>query len=117
MRESDRCFSAAKLFFAYGLGNALYMPLSVGATAILMPDPPAAARVFEVIERHRPTLFFSVPTNCGMVLAHQHPDREFDLSTVRHAVSAGEALPGSLELARSLGGEAAIAWDDEAGQG
>jgi benzoate-CoA ligase len=96
MRESDRCFSVAKLFFAYGLGNALYMPFSVGATAILMPDAPAAARVYDTIERYRPTLFFSVPTNFAMLLAHQSAGREFDLSSVRHAVSAGESLPEAL---------------------
>jgi benzoate-CoA ligase len=95
MRESDRCFSVAKLFFAYGLGNALYMPFSVGATTILMPEAPAAPRVYEVIERHRPTLFFSVPTNFAMLLAY-HGEREFDLSSVRHAVSAGESLPEAL---------------------
>ena len=97
MRDGDRCFSVAKLFFAYGLGNALYMPFAVGATSILMPDPPAAPRVYEMIERYRPTLFFSVPTNFGMLLAHQREGGgEFDLSSVRHAVSAGEALPESL---------------------
>jgi benzoate-CoA ligase family protein len=93
MRESDRCFSAAKLFFAYGLGNALYMPFAVGATAILLPDAPTAPRVYEIIARHRPTLFFSVPTNFSMLLAHEG---EFDLSSVRYAVSAGEALPEPL---------------------
>lgn len=96
MRETDRCFSAAKLFFAYGLGNALYMPFAVGATAILLGEPPTAPRVYEIIERHKPTLFFSVPTNFGMLLAHRHPSGEFDLSSVRYAVSAGEALPESL---------------------
>ena len=96
MRESDRCFSAAKLFFAYGLGNALYMPFAVGATSVLLPDAPTATRVYDVIERYRPTLFFSVPTNFGMMLAHPRRDREFDLSSIRHAVSAGEALPESL---------------------
>jgi benzoate-CoA ligase len=96
MRETDRCFSVAKLFFAYGLGNALYMPFSVGATTILMPDAPAAARVYETIERHRPTLFFSVPTNFAMLLAHHAPGREFDLRSIRHAVSAGESLPEAL---------------------
>ena len=96
MHAGDRCFSAAKLFFAYGLGNALYMPFAVGATSILRPDPPTAPRVYEVIEHYRPTLFFSVPTNFGMLLALKAPDREFDLSSVRHAVSAGEALPESL---------------------
>src|SRR5215469_8714122 len=69
----DRCFSVAKLFFAYGLGNGLYFPLSVGATAILWPGATAPATVYDVIERHRPTLFFSVPTHYAMMLAH---DRE-----------------------------------------
>ena len=96
MRESDRCFSAAKLFFAYGLGNALYMPFAVGATSILLPDPPTAPRVYDIIARYRPTLFFSVPTNYGMLLAHPPGQPDFDLSSVRHAVSAGEALPEPL---------------------
>jgi 4-hydroxybenzoate-CoA ligase len=103
MRESDRCFSAAKLFFAYGLGNALYMPFAVGATSILLPDPPTAPRVYEIIAKHKPTLLFSVPTNFGMLLSHvrqgsdgQAHDGDFDLSSIRHAVSAGEALPEPL---------------------
>jgi benzoate-CoA ligase family protein len=95
--ESDRFFSVAKLFFAYGLGNGLYFPLSVGATSILLPDPPRPQRVFEVIERHRPTLFFSVPSNYVKLLAHPAPEgREFNLSSVRHAISAGEALPAAV---------------------
>jgi benzoate-CoA ligase family protein len=93
MQASDRCFSAAKLFFAYGLGNALYMPFAVGATSILLPDAPLAPRVYEIIARHQPTLFFSVPTNFGMLLAHEG---NFDLSSIRYAVSAGEALPESI---------------------
>jgi benzoate-CoA ligase family protein len=95
--EQDRCFSVAKLFFAYGLGNALYFPFAVGGTGILWPGAPTAPDVYAVIERHRPTLFFSVPTNYGMLLAHRReggPD--FDLSSIRHAVSAGEALPPAL---------------------
>src|SRR5438477_4241209 len=90
MTEDDRCFSVAKLFFAYGLGNALYFPLAVGATAILWPGPPTAANVYRLIERHRPTLLFSVPTNYGMLLAHRRDGRDFDLSSVRLAGSAGE---------------------------
>jgi benzoate-CoA ligase len=90
---ADRCFSVAKLFFAYGLGNALYFPFSVGATAVLSPAPPAPAHVYSVIERHRPTLFFSVPTGYAMLLSHEGT---FDLSSVRLAVSAGEALPPAL---------------------
>jgi benzoate-CoA ligase family protein len=95
MTAADRCFSVAKLFFAYGLGNALYFPLAVGATTILWPGPPTAAHVYDVIERHRPTLFFSVPTGYAMLLAHTRtPD--FNLSSIRAAVSAGEALPPAL---------------------
>jgi benzoate-CoA ligase len=89
----DRCFSVAKLFFAYGLGNALYFPLAVGATSILWPGPPTPAHVFATIERYRPTLFFSVPTGYGMLLAY---DGSPDLSSIRLAVSAGEALPPAL---------------------
>jgi benzoate-CoA ligase family protein len=89
----DRCFSVAKLFFAYGLGNGLYFPLAVGATSILWPGAPTPANVYGVIERHRPTLLFSVPTSYGMLLAHAGG---FDLSSVRLAVSAGEALPPAL---------------------
>ena len=96
MTAADRCFSVAKLFFAYGLGNALYMPFAVGATSILLPDHPNALRVYGVIERQRPTLFFSVPTNYSMLLAHASGTPDFDLSSIRHAVSAGEALPAPL---------------------
>lgn len=92
--ESDRCFSVSKLFFAYGLGNGLYFPLSVGATSILLPGPPRPEKVFEVIERYRPTLFFSVPSNYARLLAHgREEDRDYDLSSVRWGISAGEALP------------------------
>jgi benzoate-CoA ligase family protein len=97
MTEHDRCFSVAKLFFAYGLGNALYFPLAVGATSILYPGPPKAQSVFDVIERYRPTILFSVPSNYAALLAHpREHDREFDLSSVRHGVSAGEALPAAI---------------------
>ena len=92
----DRTFSVAKLFFAYGLGNALTFPLAVGATTILWPGPPTPPNVFAQIERHKPTLFFSVPTNYGQLLAHKRDGVEFDLSSIRQAVSAGEALPKAL---------------------
>ncbi len=93
----DRTFSVAKLFFAYGLGNGLYFPFAVGATTILWAGPPTPPNIYAVVERHRPTLFFSVPTSYAMLLAHQReggPD--FDLSSVRQGVSAGEALPAAL---------------------
>jgi len=97
MNEQDRCYSVARLFFAYGLGNAGYFPLYCGATTILSPGRPTPASIYAEIERYRPTLFFSVPTNYAALLAHQ-PDRgsDFDLSSIRHAVSAGEALPAPL---------------------
>ncbi|MGH9384625.1 MAG: benzoate-CoA ligase family protein [Vicinamibacterales bacterium] len=96
MNERDRCYSVPKLFFAYGLGNGLYMPFSVGATSIVSPSPPAPATVYGLIETHRPTLFFSVPTSFAMLLAHQRPGPDFDLSSVRLGISAGEALPSAL---------------------
>lgn len=97
MNESDRCFSVARLFFAYGLGNAGYFPLSCGATTILSPGRPTAETIFADIERYRPTLFFSVPSNYAALLAYQPEGRkDFDLCSIRHAVSAGEALPAPL---------------------
>jgi benzoate-CoA ligase family protein len=97
MNESDRCFSVARLFFAYGLGNAGYFPLGCGATTILSPGRPTPATIYADIERYRPTLFFSVPTNFAALLAHHREDgRAFDLSSVRHAISAGESLPAAL---------------------
>jgi benzoate-CoA ligase family protein len=89
----DRCFSVPKLFFAYGLGNALYFPFAVGATAILWPGPPTPDHVFATIERHRPTLFFFVPTGYARMLAEEG---SFDLSSIRLASSAGESLPVAL---------------------
>ncbi len=97
MKETDRCFSVARLFFAYGLGNAGYFPLGCGATTILSPVRPVPATIYADIERYRPTLFFSVPTNFAALLAHHREDgKEFDLSSVRHAISAGESLPAPL---------------------
>ena len=98
IRPDDRCFSVAKLFFAYGLGTALTFPFSGGATTVLWPGAPTAPNVYGVIERHKPTLFYSVPTGYGMLLATAPPapSRDFDLSSVRLAVSAGEALPAAL---------------------
>lgn len=96
IRESDRFFSVAKLFFAYGLGNALYFPLAVGATSILWPGSPSPRNVYDVIERHRPTLFFSVPSNYAALMDYRGKNSGFDLSSIRLGVSAGEALPASL---------------------
>jgi benzoate-CoA ligase family protein len=97
MTENDRCYSVARLFFAYGLGNAGYFPLSCGATTILSPPRPTPEGIFANIERYRPTLFFSVPTNYAALLAYQSESGgTFDLSSLRNAVSAGESLPAPL---------------------
>jgi benzoate-CoA ligase family protein len=95
--ENDRLFSVAKLFFAYGLGNGLYFSLSVGATSILWPGSPSPPNIYGVIEKYKPTLFFSVPSNYSSLLAyHREAGGDFDLSSVRYAVSAGEALPAPI---------------------
>jgi benzoate-CoA ligase family protein len=91
--SQDRCFSVAKLFFAYGLGNAMYFPFAVGATSILWPGAVTPPVVYDLIARYRPTLFYSVPTHFAIMLAHHREGRDFDLSSIRCAISAGEALP------------------------
>lgn len=93
LRESDVTFSVAKLFFAYGLGNGLYLPLSVGATTILLPDRPTPERVWEVIDRHQPTVFFGVPTGYAVALQSAETLARTSLGRVRMCVSAGEPLP------------------------
>jgi len=97
MNEDDRCYSVARLFFAYGLGNAGYFPLSCGATTILSPERPTPLSIYADIERYRPTLLFSGPSNYLGLLAHQRQDGpDFDLTSVRHAISAGAGLPASI---------------------
>jgi benzoate-CoA ligase len=91
--ENDRCFSVAKLFFAYGLGNGLYFPFAVGASTVLFPGRAEPRKVFEVISKTRPTLFFGVPTAYAAMLNIPNAEKEYDLSSVRAGVSAGEALP------------------------
>ena len=93
--EDDVCFSAAKLFFAYGLGNAMTFPLWVGATAVLIGQRPTPEMTFDIIERHQPTLYFGVPTlYAAQLRALDEAPR--DLSSLRACVSAGEALPADI---------------------
>jgi benzoate-CoA ligase len=95
LQEDDLVFSAAKLFFAYGLGNALTFPLAVGATTLLMAERPTPAAVFDRIRTHRPTIFFGVPTlYAAMLAAPTLPAREE--VGIRRCVSAGEALPADI---------------------
>ena len=91
IRPDDRCLSVAKLFFAYGIGNSMFFPLSVGATSILEPDRPTPAGIAERIRVARPTLFFGVPTFYADLVKSDVPDDLFD--GVRLGASAGEALP------------------------
>jgi len=97
--EDDVCFSAAKLFFAYGLGNGMTFPLCGGATAILMPERPTPEAVFRRlcgdIGGLKPTVFFSAPTGfAGMLASPDLPDKS-DIN-LRLVSSAGEALPAEL---------------------
>ncbi len=94
LRPEDRCFSIAKLFFAYGLGNSLTFPLAAGASTVLDAEPPAPASVLGTLRSHEPTLFFGVPTFYAALLASDLPDDTF--RSVRYAVSAGEPLPAPL---------------------
>jgi benzoate-CoA ligase family protein len=93
IREDDVVFSASKLFFAYGLGNAMSFPLHAGASAILMSERPTPAAVMSTMQRHHPTIFCGVPTMYAGILADASLDREASLSGLRLCTSAGEALP------------------------
>jgi benzoate-CoA ligase len=96
LSPEDVVLSAAKLFFAYGLGNSLYFPFRVGASSILVPEKLRPESIFELIERERPTLFFGVPTIYASMLALAETREGYDLSSLRLCVSAGEPLPAEL---------------------
>jgi 4-hydroxybenzoate-CoA ligase len=89
----DLVFSAAKLFFAYGLGNAMTFPMSVGAAAVLLPDRPTPDAVLATMRAHRPTVFGGVPTLYAALLAHPALGRGAGSDRLRRCISAGEALP------------------------
>ena len=104
LREDDICFSAARLFFAYGIGNGMFFPMAVGASAVLNRSRPTPESVFNHLKRFRPTVFFGVPTLYGQMLEYKErqdketgtkpdPNGDHELSSVRICVSAGEALP------------------------
>jgi benzoate-CoA ligase len=99
LKESDICFSAAKLFFAYGLGNALSFPLSVGATTLLMAERPTPEATFKrwrgEVGGQRPTVFFGAPTGFAGMLASPALPAKKDVA-LRLVSSAGEALPSEL---------------------
>jgi benzoate-CoA ligase len=107
LTEDDILFSAARLFFAYGLGNGCFLPFSVGASVVLNAEAPNPENVFRHLKRFRPTVFFGVPTLYGQMLEYKEkqdrdqgttpdPNAAHELSSVRICVSAGEALPPDL---------------------
>ena len=100
MTSEDVCFSAAKLFFAYGLGNAMTFPLWVGGTAVLSGQRPSPDMTFQIIAEHKPTIYFGVPTLYAAQLRTldeaSQQDRARDFTSIRCCVSAGEALPADI---------------------
>jgi 4-hydroxybenzoate-CoA ligase len=98
IRENDVCLSAAKLFFAYGLGNALTFPMSVGATTVLNSERPTPALMFALLNKYNPTIFYGAPTLFAAML-NDEPSKSARAGTrLRICTSAGEALPESVGL-------------------
>src|SRR6195952_5692098 len=96
IREDDVGLSAAKLFFAYGLGNALTFPMSVGATTVLNPERPTPAAMFALMNKYNPTIFFGVPTLFAAMLNDESRKKARAGTRLRICTSAGEALPESV---------------------
>jgi 4-hydroxybenzoate-CoA ligase len=96
IRENDVCLSAAKLFFAYGLGNALTFPMSVGATTILNSERPTPERMFSLLNTYNPTIFYGIPTLFAAMLNEESLKRERCGRALRICTSAGEPLPESV---------------------
>jgi benzoate-CoA ligase family protein len=94
IRPDDRCLSASKLFFAYGLGNSCLFPLGAGASAVLEPAKSTPDVIARRLTEERPSLFFAVPTFYAALLAADPPVDTF--ASVRRAVSAGEPLPAQI---------------------
>ena len=98
LQETDISFSVAKLFFAYGLGNGLYFPLATGGTTVLLPDRPVPEKVFDVIDRYQPTVFYGVPTSYAALLHLAEKTGRTSLGQVRMCIAAGETLPRQVFL-------------------
>lgn len=107
IRHDDICFSAAKLFFAYGLGASMAIPMSVGATSVLLPERPTPQSVLGIQSRFRPTLFFGVPTLYAAMLADPDCQPENGSDRLRLCISAGEGLPEDVGMS----------WQDRMGVG
>ncbi len=96
IREDDVCLSAAKLFFAYGLGNALTFPMSVGATTVLNSERPTPATMFKLMNKYHPSIFYGVPTLFAAMLNDDSLKAQRGGERLRVCTSAGEALPESV---------------------
>ncbi|HEY3119355.1 MAG TPA: benzoate-CoA ligase family protein [Vicinamibacteria bacterium] len=97
LRETDRTFAAAKLFFTFGTGGNLIFPWSVGASVVLFPGPSrVATNILETVDRFRPTFLFHAPTGYAAMLAVAGFTTRYDLSSLRLCVSAGESLPAPI---------------------
>ena len=96
IREDDVCLSAAKLFFAYGLGNALTFPMSVGATTVLNAERPTPAAMYALMDKYNPTIFYGVPTLFAAMLNDESSKAARCGTKLRICTSAGEALPESV---------------------
>jgi 4-hydroxybenzoate-CoA ligase len=96
IRESDVVFSAAKLFFAYGLGNGMSFPMSVGATALLYNARPTPDSVSDILSNYNPTIFYGVPTLFAAMLHKWEVDGAHPKAPLRICTSAGEALPAEI---------------------
>ena len=94
LKENDRTFSVAKLFFVYGIGGNLIFPWYVGASCVLNSGPPRqAAAVLKTIETFKPTIFVCVPTVYGAILSLPNFNERYDIGSLRMCMSAGEPLP------------------------
>ena len=96
IKEKDIVFSVAKLFFAYGLGNAMTFPMGVGATTALFPLRPTPDSVNEIINKIKPTILFAVPTIYAAMLVNLRKENNINFVNLRICVSAGEALPSQI---------------------
>src|SRR3982075_3261553 len=96
IREDDVGRAAAKLFFAYGLGNAMTFPMSVGASTVLNPERPTPATMFALMKKYNPSIFFGVPTLFSAMLNDETLKNERGGTRLRICTSAGEALPESV---------------------
>ncbi|MBL4739525.1 MAG: benzoate-CoA ligase family protein [Sneathiella sp.] len=96
IETSDVVYSVAKLFFAYGLGNGMTFPMSVGATTVLYPQRPTPDAVFDIMKKFKPSIFCGVPTLYAALLAAMKGSRPDGFDTLRRCISAGEALPSEI---------------------